>query len=145
MIREKHGAGVLFVNAAGSHVLLQRKDGQFFRFPNRLCIIGGQVEEGETPVAAALREIREEFGQNIAMDLRFFRLFEENRQSVKMLHFHHIFWSVGHDDMHLLPIREGARVEWVAFDRILNGQEKFIWSHGEAVAAFYHAMAALTP
>ena len=73
MTRQKHrtaedqhrwqGAGALIVNEAG-HVLLIRQNygGRSYALP------GGKIELGETPHAAAIREVLEEAGVQIRLE-----------------------------------------------------------------------------
>jgi 8-oxo-dGTP diphosphatase len=57
----KRGCGVLFYDKNGAQVLLFRRDDKStIPFPNHLDILGGTVEEGETPEEAIVREMAEE-------------------------------------------------------------------------------------
>lgn len=58
--KTKPQCGVLIENKAG-HVLLQlRDDSPGIPYPNCWGTFGGQVEDGETPFQAIVRELREE-------------------------------------------------------------------------------------
>jgi 8-oxo-dGTP diphosphatase len=55
------GCGILFYNRQKKAVLLFRRDDKSsIPFPNMLDLLGGGVEEGETPAEAAVREMAEE-------------------------------------------------------------------------------------
>jgi 8-oxo-dGTP pyrophosphatase MutT (NUDIX family) len=54
-------AVVILVDRAGA-ILLQLRDGNALVSPNQWAIPGGRVEPGETPQAAARREVLEETG-----------------------------------------------------------------------------------
>lgn len=54
-------ASVILVDPAG-RILLQLRDGNTDRDPHRWSLPGGQLEAGESPRAAAMRELEEETG-----------------------------------------------------------------------------------
>jgi ADP-ribose pyrophosphatase YjhB (NUDIX family) len=55
-----HVASIIFLNPAGKFILQKRDEKPDIRHPGMLTAWGGAVEPGETPLQAALREIREE-------------------------------------------------------------------------------------
>ena len=57
-------AGVLLVNGAGD-LLLQLRDSYAPRYPNVWTISGGHIDRGESPEAAARRELDEEAGLSV--------------------------------------------------------------------------------
>jgi len=60
----RDGAGLLglFPGAAGTTLLLTVRDHQLLQHPGQVSLPGGALDRGETIVAAALREAREEIG-----------------------------------------------------------------------------------
>ena len=48
------------------NLLLQQRVSSSHKFPNMWANTGGAVEAGETPIAAAIREIKEELGLSIS-------------------------------------------------------------------------------
>ena len=50
------------------NLLLQQRVSSSHKFPNMWANTGGAVEAGETPIAAAIREIKEELGLSISKD-----------------------------------------------------------------------------
>ena len=50
------------------NLLLQQRVSAFHKFPNMWANISGVVAAGETPIAAAIREIKEELGLSISKD-----------------------------------------------------------------------------
>ena len=65
-MEKRRGCGVLFYDPIGQRILCFLRDNKpGIPFPNHVDLIGGHVEEGETPEEAARREIAEEM-----LDLR---------------------------------------------------------------------------
>ena len=68
---EDHVSIVLI--AEDGRVIIQRRDNiTTIKYPGRCALPGGRVESGETPLEAAIRELREETGIEVA-NLEFLR------------------------------------------------------------------------
>jgi 8-oxo-dGTP pyrophosphatase MutT (NUDIX family) len=65
---------VLLVDAQG-RLLLQQRHARAARFPGAWGLVGGGIEDGETPELAARRETREETGLEVAGPLTLFMRF----------------------------------------------------------------------
>ncbi len=72
------GAGIILIDDRGK-VLLQHRDDNVSWYPDYWGIFGGQIEKGEIPRQAAIREIKEEVGIEIT-DLKFFKKYELKRK-----------------------------------------------------------------
>jgi 8-oxo-dGTP diphosphatase len=70
--RVANAAIVLFVDREG-RILLQHRDGNAPRFPNLWGFVGGAIEEGESPEAAARREVFEETGMSLSGPLTLYQ------------------------------------------------------------------------
>ena len=64
----KKGVAWILTNKEGE-VLLQKRTANYEKFPSMWTIMGGAMEEGETPKEAINRELKEELG--IKLDLKF--------------------------------------------------------------------------
>lgn len=64
----KKGVAWILTNKEGE-VLLQKKTADYKRFPGMWTIMGGAMEEGETPKETVNRELKEELG--IKLNLKF--------------------------------------------------------------------------
>jgi 8-oxo-dGTP diphosphatase len=54
------GVGVILQDINGKFLLQLRDNKKNIRYPNKWCIFGGGIEEGELPIDAAVREMKEE-------------------------------------------------------------------------------------
>lgn len=71
----KNIAAIIFVNDAGEFLLYLRDNKPDIPFPDHWDLIGGHVEEGETPEQALRREVLEELGIELN-EYEFFRIYE---------------------------------------------------------------------
>ncbi len=73
-------AGVLLVTPDNELIVMHRDDKAGIRDPGRYGIFGGKVEQRETPMEAALREIREETNVHASeRELEPFKTYEQER------------------------------------------------------------------
>jgi len=68
-------AAIILENDSGEFLLALRDNKSWIPFPNHWDLIGGHVEEGETPEEAVKREYMEELGLELN-DFKFYREFE---------------------------------------------------------------------
>ena len=78
---------IIIENAKGEILLLLRDDKPNISFPNYWTLVGGKVENDETPEMAAHRELLEEIGVDI--DLTFWKRYD--RQHPKAIINQHIY------------------------------------------------------
>jgi len=71
----KEIAAIILENARGEFLLALRDNKPGIPFPNHWDLIGGHVEEGETPEEALVREIKEELDIEIK-DYKFYKKYE---------------------------------------------------------------------
>jgi 8-oxo-dGTP diphosphatase len=68
-------AAIILENDKGEFLLALRDNKSGIPFPNHWDLIGGHVEEGETPEEALVREVKEELDIDIK-DYVFYKMFE---------------------------------------------------------------------
>jgi len=68
-------AAIILENDRGEFLLALRDNKAWIPFPNHWDLIGGHVEEGETPEEALIREFKEELGLDLR-DYKFYKEFE---------------------------------------------------------------------
>ena len=71
----KQIAAIILENDKGEILLYLRDNKPDIPFPNHWDLIGGHVEEGETPEEALLREVKEELDINLT-DYTFYKKYE---------------------------------------------------------------------
>lgn len=119
----KRGCGFVFYNPKKDAVLVFRRDNkEWIPFPNMLDLLGGQVEEGENPGEAAVREMVEEL-----IDLRTGQAYVLERHK-PFLHYtdvrgceQSIFVCDVDIDLADLRLLEGKELIWVSRQEIENG------------------------
>jgi 8-oxo-dGTP diphosphatase len=68
-------AGIVLVNTRGEILLNLRDDSPEINWPNQWDVIGGTVEDGETPDDCMVREMLEETGE-VLTDIRPFKVYD---------------------------------------------------------------------
>jgi len=68
-------AQIILENDKGEFLLALRDNKSWIPFPNHWDLIGGHVEDGETPEEALIREFKEELGLDLK-DHQFYKEFE---------------------------------------------------------------------
>lgn len=71
----KQIAAIIFQNESGEFLLYLRDNKPDIPFPDHWDLIGGHVEDGETPEEALVREVKEEIDIDLK-DYEFFRIYE---------------------------------------------------------------------
>jgi 8-oxo-dGTP pyrophosphatase MutT (NUDIX family) len=112
-LKDTNGQGVsaILLNSSGEVLLQHRDDNPNIRYPGHWALFGGSIEDGESPYAAAGREILEETGYNVE-NLGLFREFVQNNKRE--------FAFVGEIKASLaeLSLNEGQGMDFVAPQRL---------------------------
>jgi 8-oxo-dGTP diphosphatase len=102
-------AVVLLVDRRG-HILLQHRDGNAPRFPNKWGFVGGAIEEGESPEEAARREVYEETGLTLSGPLTLDQQFPWSNPGRTW----YVFVAPTHASADDLVLGEGQELRFVA-------------------------------
>ncbi len=122
------GVAIIIENRQGKILLLLRDDDPGISYPNHWTLVGGKVEDGETPEIAAHREMLEEIG--VDTDVTFWKKYD--RQHPFAIVEQHIY--LGKIDLPLesLTLGEGQEIRFFSsaeikylkigfeFDALLN-------------------------
>lgn len=113
------GTSILFVNKQKQILLLLRDDKPNIPYPNCWDILGGNVEEGETPEQCIIREMREEIGRDI-QKLQLFKKYDmEDRTEFT-------YWEEAEINIKETNLTEGQRLKWFTEQEINDLPEKNI-------------------
>ncbi|MCL4529660.1 MAG: NUDIX domain-containing protein [Chloroflexi bacterium] len=74
------GVAIIIQNSDGEVLLLLRDNKPTIAYPNHWTLVGGKVEDGETPEMAAHRELKEETG--LETDLSFWKRYDRQHQAL---------------------------------------------------------------
>lgn len=99
-------AGVILFNRKGELLLLLRDNIPTIGHPNHWNIVGGVIEEGETPEEAAIREVQEEIGVRLASVSLFRRYSIGDRRRAKPVPYY-VYWSRLDKGLAQLTLGEG--------------------------------------
>jgi 8-oxo-dGTP diphosphatase len=119
MVREvKEIAAIILENHIGDFLLYLRDNKPGIPFPDHWDLIGGHVEEGETPEEALVREVKEELDIDIK-DYVFYRKYEcftgDAYENIKYIYYGKI--GVPIEEITLL---EGVRPQYFSREEIPN-------------------------
>ena len=108
------GVAVIIENHQGEILMLLRDDKPTISYPNHWSLVGGKVEEGETPETAAHREMLEEIG--VDTDVTFWKRYD--RQHPFAIVDQHIY--LGKIDLPLesLTLGEGQDIRFFNFHEV---------------------------
>jgi 8-oxo-dGTP diphosphatase len=109
------GTNIIFLNDQ-NEVLLQLRDNKpNIPYPNMWAIPGGHVDQGETPLACILREVKEELG----IELNKAALFIAAERSYGR---EHTYWARASFRLEDVKLSEGQCVRWFNYNEIKNIQ-----------------------
>ena len=107
---------IIIENSRGEILLLLRDDDPGISYPNHWTLVGGKVEEGETPETAAHREMLEEIG--VDTDITFWKRYD--RQHPFAIVDQHIYIGKIDISRELLTLGEGQDVRFFNSHEIKN-------------------------
>lgn len=112
----KQIAQIIFENDQGEFLLYLRDGKPGIPFPHHWDLIGGHVEEGETPEEALIREVKEEIDFNL-IDYTFFKeylcLEGDAYPNIKFIYTGRI-----HLPLEEIPLLEGDRLQFFTREEI---------------------------
>jgi 8-oxo-dGTP diphosphatase len=125
------GTSMIFVNREDKVLLFLRDDKP--EIPYRGCwdLLGGHVEDSETPEECIVREIREELGIQIKVP-NVFRI-EDMVDRIE-----HTFWMAIDLDIGQIQLSEGKRLKWFAEDELRSiSDDRIAFDFKRVLLEFY--------
>ena len=127
----KKGTSLIFFNDRNEVLLFLRDNKKTIRYPNCWDILGGGVEEGETPEMCIIREMEEEIEYTLR-EPRLFKIYEEEDR------IEHTFWQRENFDLATTPLHEGRRLKWFSEADIRKmPEEEFAFGFKSVLLDFY--------
>jgi len=108
---KRKGCSIIFVNDKEQVLLFLRDNKPDIPFPNMWDVLGGHVEDNETPDQCIVREMKEEIG----MELKGFQSFlvEDFDDRIE-----YTFWKKENIDINKITLTEGQRLKWFKADDV---------------------------
>tara|TARA_Y100000310_G_scaffold272474_1_gene287436 strand:+ start:3868 stop:4278 length:411 start_codon:yes stop_codon:yes gene_type:complete len=119
---------LIAVNKKGEVLAFLRDDIPDIKYPGKWDLLGGHIEEGESPEEAIEREIKEEIEVNIARYMKF-RYYEWEDQ------IEHVYFMVLDLDLNETPCNEGQRLDYFSKEEIMNMDLAF--HHNQILEDFF--------
>jgi len=132
MENTKHsGTGILFVNDNGQVLLCLRDNKPDIPCPNCWDIIGGHIEEGETPEECIGREVKEEIGKTVEK-LNFYKKYNMKDK------IQYIYWEKANIDIEQTTLTEGQKLKWFTEEEIRKlPEEKIAFGFKQIIVTFF--------
>ncbi|MEB3177541.1 MAG: NUDIX domain-containing protein [Nostocaceae cyanobacterium] len=131
-MREAPGADIIIINSQQQVLLVLRDNKSTIPFPNTWALLGGYLEENESPEAAIRREIVEEMELELG-EIKFFKSYfwEECDE--------HIFWTQMDLDISQITLLEGQKLAYFSREEI--NQLEFASHYDQILADFFDLLA----
>lgn len=127
-MREPPGADIILLNSEEKVLLVLRDNKPSIPCPNTWALLGGYIEENESPTEAIRRELREEIGIEID-EVKFFKNYSWEQCD------EHIFWQTIDLDVTKIELNEGQRIAY--FDKKELPNLEFASHYGEILTEFF--------
>lgn len=120
LMKDKNVAAIVLFNTSGE-VLLQKKDMRYPWFPGKWCLFGGSIEDGESPLEAIQRELKEELGCDFEnLQYLFTQVYQDTSGEKIRTGNHYIFKGTFKGAISQLHLSEGAGFAFFSPEELAN-------------------------
>ncbi len=112
---KRKGTSIIFINNREEVLLFLRDDIPTIPFPNTWDLLGGHVEQNETPHQCIVREMMEE----IELDLKSFHLYSTTEFLDRI---EYVFWKKANFDISKIHLHEGQCLKWFTHEQVKKTQ-----------------------
>lgn len=127
-MREPPGSDTILINSQKQVLLVLRDDKPSIPFPNTWALLGGYIEENESPEAAILRELREEINLELT-EIQLFKYYAWAECD------EYIFWHQIDLDIDKIKLNEGQKLAYFGQEELEH--LSFASHYGEILNEFY--------
>ncbi|WP_445633083.1 Nucleoside diphosphate-linked moiety X motif 17 [Nostoc sp. DSM 114161] len=131
-MREPPGADIIILNSQQQVLLVLRDNKSSIPFPNTWALLGGYLEENETPEVAIRRELVEELEIELG-EVNFFKSYFWQECD------EHIFWTRLDLDISQIHLQEGQKLAY--FNREELTQLEFASHYDQILLEFFEVLA----
>ena len=129
-VQKIRGASMLFLNNKKEILLLLRDDIPNIPFPNTWDILGGHMDENETPEKCIVREMKEEIGVDIGTPVLF-------RKTQLDDGIEYTFWKKADFDIEDINLHEGQKLQWFSEEEVKNTPDDKTYPGVKKIAAYF--------
>ena len=131
-MREAPGADIIILNSQQQVLLVLRDNKSWIPFPNTWALLGGYLEENESPETAIRRELVEELELELG-EINFFKSYFWKECD------EHIFWTRLDLDISQITLLEGQKLAY--FSRAEINQLEFASHYDQILVDFFNFLA----
>lgn len=125
---KRKGAGIIFVNDKNQVLLFLRDDKPEISYPNMWDVLGGHVDQDETPKDCIIHEMKEE----IDLELKDFHLLCEKEFDDRI---EFTYWKKVNFDIEKINLMEGQKLKWFTREQAKNTE--LAYGFNEIVEKFF--------
>ncbi|MDZ8242263.1 MAG: NUDIX domain-containing protein [Nostoc sp. ChiQUE01a] len=131
-MREAPGADIIILNRQQQVLLVLRDNKSSIPFPNTWALLGGYIEENESPEATIRRELVEEMELELG-EIKFFKSYYWQECD------EHIFWTQLDLDISQITLHEGQKLAYFSREEIK--ELEFASHYDQILAEFFDFLA----
>lgn len=125
---KRKGCSIIFINNNEKVLLFLRDNLQGLPYPNMWDLLGGHVEEAETPDECIVREIQEEIGYRL-VDFSLFKIYDFDDRV------EYVYWCMENFDIDDIVLTEGQRLKW--FNNNMISQTALAYGFNRVLEEFF--------